>query len=156
MTDGKPDHSLLLLLVRAAAAFRADLDVALASDPGVPEVLRGLHGGQRRLLTMIPPSGARGTDLAARTGITKQALGEFAAGLARAGLLTAEVDPSDRRARLWRLTPDGERAAAAGRQALESVAAEWRTALGDRDYERLIRSLDGVLARRSDNQHSVT
>jgi DNA-binding MarR family transcriptional regulator len=144
MVERKGQESALFLLLRAAAAFREDIEAVIATEPRVPDVLRRLHGGQRRLLTLIPPAGARGTDLAARAGITPQSLGEFAAGLAEVGLVAASVDPGDRRARLWRLTPDGERAARAALEVIASVESAWRDMLGDRDYERLIATLRRV------------
>jgi DNA-binding MarR family transcriptional regulator len=146
MISGKGDERALFLLLRAAAAFREDIETLVATDPAVPDVLRRIRGGQRRLLTMIPPGGARGTDLATRAGMTKQALGELAAGLQHAGLLTAVVDPADRRARIWQLTPDGEQAARGAREVMASVEASWRDALGARDYDRLIATLRRVHA----------
>lgn len=139
MNSGKsvdPD-SLMVLLFRSFQAFRADVDHYLDTAHGVPAVLRELNGGQRRLLTLIPTDGARGTELADKAGISKQALGQFASGLEAAGLIRAESDPADRRARIWRLTPAGTRTARAARATLEAVEAQWRKRLGARHYENL-------------------
>ena len=145
MNHGKRvgSESLMVLLFRAFQAFRADIDDYLATNPGVPAVLNALNGGQRRLLTLIPSGGARGTDLAATAGISKQALGQLAAGLETAGLIRAESDPADRRARIWKLTPAGTKAAGAARSILQAVEARWRARLGPKDYEKLA----GILQR---------
>jgi DNA-binding MarR family transcriptional regulator len=149
MTDGKEQDSALALLIRAARAFRDDIEtVLLADEDATSSILRELRGGQRRLLTLIPITGARGTDLANRLGITKQALGELAVGLENAGLLTAVADPTDGRARIWRLTPAGEIAADAARRVLATVEAGWRDLVGARDYDHLIRTLRRLHALR--------
>jgi DNA-binding MarR family transcriptional regulator len=139
MSSGKgtATENLMLLLGRAFHAFRADIDDHLASTPGVPAALRDLNGGQRRLLTLIPADGARGTELADQAGISKQALGQFASGLEDAGLVRAEPDPSDRRARIWKLTRAGTDSANAARAALQAVETQWRARLGSRDYDKL-------------------
>lgn len=127
----------MVLLFRAVQAFRADIDAHLEITPGVPGVLRALNGGQRRLLTLIPPEGARGTELAERAGMSKQALGQLAADLQTAGLVRAAPDRTDGRARIWKLTAAGARAATASRSTLAAVEAQWRARLGAKDYEAL-------------------
>jgi DNA-binding MarR family transcriptional regulator len=137
---------MMLLLIRASQAFRADIDDHLLSTPGVPSVLRELNGGQRRLLTLIPAQGARGTDLADRAGMSKQALGQLAASLEDAGLIHAEPDRLDRRARIWKLTPAGAKAANAARSTLQAVETQWRARLGPRDYDKLASILTRTLS----------
>ncbi|MQA88173.1 MAG: winged helix DNA-binding protein [Streptosporangiales bacterium] len=58
----------------------------------------------------IDPDGTRLTVLAARTGMTHQSTGELVQTLERCGYLERSTDPSDRRARLVRLTPRGRTA----------------------------------------------
>lgn len=135
---GALGENLLVLLMRSVQEFRADIEQHLDTTSGVPRVLRELNGAERRLLTLIPAEGARGTDLADRAGMSKQALGQLAAGLEEAGLVHAETDPSDRRARIWKLTGAGGKSAAAARATIEAVEARWSAHLGQRDYERLI------------------
>lgn len=138
-------ENLMVLLFRSFQAFRADIDDYLEATPGVPAVLRELNGGQRRLLTLIPIDGARGTDLADKAGISKQALGQLAASLELAGLVRAVSDPADQRARVWRLTAAGTKAARAARSTLEAVEAQWRAHLGAKDYEKLLGILNHSL-----------
>jgi len=140
MNHGKGDaaDNLMVLLFRAFQAFRSDIDNHLATTPGMPGVLRELNGGQRRLLTLIPADVARGTDLAALAGVSKQALGQLAVGLEAAGLIRADPDRADGRARVWSLTPAGAKTARAARSTLNAVEAQWRARLGANDYDKLV------------------
>jgi DNA-binding MarR family transcriptional regulator len=140
---GTAPENLMVLLMRAAQAFRADIDDHLQCTPGIPGVLRELNGGQRRLLTLIPATGARGTELADRAGMSKQALGQLAASLEHAGLIRAEPDRLDGRARIWKLTSAGTKAANAACSTLQAVESRWRARLGPRNYDKLA----GILTR---------
>src|SRR5512132_2209960 len=51
--------------------------------------------------------GSRLTELAERAGLTKQAVGEAATELERLGYVERVPDPSDRRAKIIKLTPSG-------------------------------------------------
>src|SRR5256885_4959440 len=55
----------------------------------------------------IEPDGSRLTDLAARAGYSKQAVGEGTADLERMGYVERVPDPEDRRAKIIRLTEPG-------------------------------------------------
>lgn len=140
---------MLLLLIQAVGSFRADITAHLESNPEPGSRIRNLNGGQRRLLTLIPPDGARGTDLADRAGITKQALGQLASSLEEVGLVSATIDPADRRARIWKLSPRGIRAAQAARDTLRAVETQWRDQLGNRDFDRLMTILSRINTRNS-------
>ena len=129
--DALPDH-LMALLGAALDAFRVDMASARTPAP-----LAGLRSSQLRVLSLTPRQGMRLTDLAARVGMTKQALGEFADELEGRGLLESVRDEQDRRVRLLRLTPRGRRAVAAGERVIAAVEARWRSRLGESDYRRL-------------------
>jgi DNA-binding MarR family transcriptional regulator len=94
-------HVLILL----DHAFRGAKKVLDAAVPPIP----GLRPSHFRLLDYTPSDGIRLTDLAQRANITKQALGEMVVTLQSAGLVEVSPDPSDGRARLVNLTPDGRR-----------------------------------------------
>src|SRR5215216_7981816 len=79
-----------------------------------------LRRSHLRLLSLTPPAGMRVTDLAARVGMTKQALGEFVATLQGGGLVEVAVDERDRRVRLIRPTPAGQEL----QRVIESAIAE--------------------------------
>ncbi|MDA4847375.1 MarR family winged helix-turn-helix transcriptional regulator [Hoeflea poritis] len=66
------------------------------------------------ILGQLPRKGLKQSDLAARTGLTKQAVQQFVDGLVDEGILERQHDPSDARARIVRLT-------AAGRSAMQDA-----------------------------------
>jgi DNA-binding MarR family transcriptional regulator len=103
----------------------------LAERAGFADPLSASH---LRLLESVPVDGARPTDLAARARITKQALGQLATLLSERGYLETVPDPDDRRAKLIRCTPLGQRA----RDDLHAVAAAledaWRDQVGAERY----------------------
>jgi len=70
----------------------------------------------------LDPDGTRLTALAARAGMTHQSMGELVAKLEKLGYVTRTPDPADRRARLVRLTPQGQ---AMLRRAIREIAAIW-------------------------------
>lgn len=146
MTDVKdlfedyPDH-VVALLGQVLDGFRREmLEVARSGDGGPPEI-QGLRSSQVRLLSLTPPEGMRVTDLAARVGMTKQALGEFANDLERLGHLESVRDPTDRRVRILRPTARGLTAVAASDALIASVEARWRERLGPRKWDQLRRLL---------------
>jgi DNA-binding MarR family transcriptional regulator len=81
--------------------------------------------------------GARLTDLAERSGLTKQAVGEAVAELERKGYLERVPDPEDGRAKIIKLTPRGIDAALTGRRLFKEIEDEW----GERYGEERVASL---------------
>lgn len=98
------------------------------ADAGFPEV-RPTHSA---VLRHIASEGSRASDLAARARMTKQSMAYVIEDLTALGLLQSEPDPTDRRARLIRLTRKGEQAsqaliglsAAAERELAKSIGEE--------------------------------
>jgi DNA-binding MarR family transcriptional regulator len=90
------------LLTAAGQRLSAELDHAL-NAAGFPD-LRSAHAP---VFMAIEPDGSRVTELAARTKMTKQAIGEHLRYLADRGYLTISADPSDGRAKKVELTADG-------------------------------------------------
>src|SRR5215204_2076532 len=89
-----------------------------------------LRPSQLRLLSLTPADGLRVTDLAARVGMTKQALGEFVATLQDAGLVEVTVDQRDRRVRLIRPTPAGQELQRVIESAIAAIARRWAAEVG--------------------------
>jgi DNA-binding MarR family transcriptional regulator len=113
---------------------------AEVEEPPMP-----LRGSQFRVLAMVPRGGGRRlTELAVIAGMTKQAMGEFVADLAEAGLVTLSPDPADRRAKLVSLTSTGREAADAARDILARVQQHWADRLGATETETLVRLLRTV------------
>ena len=83
-----------------------------------------------RLLSLTPTTGMRVTDLAARVGMTKQALGELVATLQGAGLVEVTVDQRDRRVRLVRPTPAGRELQRVVESAMAEIERHWEAQVG--------------------------
>ena len=75
--------------------------------------------------------GSRLTDLAARAGMTKQAMGDLVAQCEAWGLVVREPDPHDARARQVRFTPTGLAWLQAFREAVAQAEAEFRAEVGE-------------------------
>src|SRR5215213_7676799 len=91
---------------------------------GMDELHRRLHErgyaeirpGHGCVFRFIDDDGTRLTELAERSGLTKQAVGEVVADLEELGYVERVPDPADRRAKTIVLTRRGRDALAAGRQ----------------------------------------
>jgi DNA-binding MarR family transcriptional regulator len=75
--------------------------------------------------------GSRLTDLAERSGLTKQAVGEAVAELERKGYLERVADPEDGRAKIIKLTQRGVDAARTGRRLFKEIEDEWADRYGE-------------------------
>lgn len=137
----RPDH-LAYLLHTAIRRMRAEAE-ANAPD-GVPR----LQAAQARLLDLIPPQGGRATDLSQRLGVSKQGLGPLVTQLANRGYVEVTQDPGDRRARVIRRTPDGDRVRQQLRDLLAEVEDQWRRDVGSDRYATF-RAVLAELAHRS-------
>lgn len=123
-----PDDAGLNLGVLCFIAYRAMetrvMDAVLAAG------YRDITIAQARMFARIGPYGTRLTDLAEQAQVTKQTAGFLVDQLERGGYVRREPDPADARARLVRITPRGQAAVAAARQAEAEVEAEWARHLG--------------------------
>ena len=81
--------------------------------------------------------GSRLTELAERSGLTKQAVGEAVAELEKLGYVERVPDPRDGRAKIIRLTPRGLDGCLTGRRVFAEIEREWANELG----EELLRGL---------------
>ena len=83
------------------------------------------------------PHGARPTDVAARVGISKQALNYLLRELERLGYLEREPHPDDLRSKRIVLTPRGVAAVGVIREAVAEMEAAWEEQLGPRRFAQL-------------------
>lgn len=83
------------------------------------------------------PWNMRPSDLAARTGMTKQALNYLLGQLEELGYLTREPDIEDRRFKRIRITPRSVQAVAVIRESVREVEDEWSRQLGRERFEQL-------------------
>lgn len=129
------------LLIRTARLFN---ERAVARGP----TLRGLdlRPAHTALFPHLTLEGTRLTALAAKMGVTKQAVGQVVAELEQAGVLCRVPDPSDGRAKLVRFTTEGYDALLAGFSALHEIEAELAADLGEALMHRLNRDLAKLLS----------
>ena len=118
------DAATLQLLFKAARLANERALARAASDPARPPV-RAAHTA---LFPHLDFEGIRLTDLAARVGVTKQAVGQLVDDLARLGMVERVGDPADRRAKRVRFSRRGHAALLHGlgilREVEETLAAE--------------------------------
>jgi DNA-binding MarR family transcriptional regulator len=73
----------------------------------------------------IDPNGTRVTVLATRAGMTHQAMAQLVSELEDRGIVERVADPSDRRARLVRLTDEGRERVKAALKQIAVIEKEW-------------------------------
>jgi DNA-binding MarR family transcriptional regulator len=129
------------LLLKAARLFNERAIARVRAETGAD--LRAAHTA---LFPHIDFAGTRLTQLAARVGTSKQAVGELVAELEAMGMLRRAVDPADARARLVSFTPRGKRALLHGLGVLGELEAELAEALGKARLDRLRADLTRLLA----------
>jgi DNA-binding MarR family transcriptional regulator len=83
------------------------------------------------------PENARPSDLAARTGMTKQALNYLLGQMEQLGYLTRSQDDEDRRFKRIHVTPRGAGAIKAIREIVLEVEADWARRLGPGRFAQL-------------------
>jgi len=93
------------------------------------------------------PQGARPSELAARLGVSKQALNYLLGELERLDYLERQPDPDDLRSKRIALTARGTAAIEVIRAAVTEVEAAWAAQLGEKDFAHLRRILLRLNAR---------
>jgi DNA-binding MarR family transcriptional regulator len=89
-------------------------------------------------LVLYPgPQGIRPSDLAARRGMSKQAVNYLLGELERLGYLERRPDPDDRRSKRIALTKRGVQAGHTIRNAVSEVEREWEAKLGPKRFAGL-------------------
>ncbi len=96
------------------------------ADAGHPTIRQG-HGCVFRF---VDEDGSRLTDLAERSGLTKQAVGEVVADLEQLGYVERAPDPEDGRAKLIKLTARGADALDTGRAIFAEMERDWAERFG--------------------------
>jgi DNA-binding MarR family transcriptional regulator len=76
-------------------------------------------------------NGSRLTELAENAGLTKQAVGEAVAELEALGYAARLPDPTDKRAKIIKLTPRGVEACLTGRRLFSEIESEWAEEVGE-------------------------
>ncbi len=105
--------------------------------------VRRAHG---RVFEAIDPSGSRVTDMAERTRMTKQAMGQLVDHLEDGGYVTRDPDPDDGRAKLVVLTEKGRRVTRTAIAATNRLERRWARHLGERRANEFRCALEEIVA----------
>jgi DNA-binding MarR family transcriptional regulator len=112
------------------------------ADEGYPEIRPG-HGCVFRF---IDDEGTRLTELADRSGYSKQAVGEVVADLEALGFVERVPDPEDGRAKTIMLTERGRGALAAGRRVFAEIEQRWIDEFGEERIAQMRETAEMLLA----------
>ncbi|HEX9069037.1 MAG TPA: MarR family winged helix-turn-helix transcriptional regulator [Ktedonobacterales bacterium] len=94
----------------------------------------------------IPPEGIRLTALADAALMTKQSMGYLVDDLEALGYVERVPDPTDRRAKVVRLTARGRAVEDTVRKVIWQIEADWAARLGHKEYQHLTRLLRALIA----------
>jgi DNA-binding MarR family transcriptional regulator len=94
-----------------------------------------------------PENGSRLTELAELANMTKQSVGEVTSDLEQLGYLERVADPDDGRAKIIRLTAQGQRAHRIGHQLIDELEREWGERYGEERIVALRDALEAVAAQ---------
>jgi DNA-binding MarR family transcriptional regulator len=131
------EYPLIALLQDVQRQMQDELHARLRAQ-GWPEV-RPSHGC---VFGGMRPEGVRLTDLAERSRITKQSVGEIVTDLEELGWVERIPDPADRRAKLVRLTAQGQEVQSAARATFAEIEAEWGERIGKKKLAALRAALE--------------
>ena len=137
--ERRKKESVGQLLFRSARLFNEAALARMQGEMGLPAV-RASHTS---LFPFIELEGTRLTELAARVGVSKQAVGQLVEELEEMGILERAPDPADGRAKLVRFSARGRRGLLEGLAVLRRMEAELSARLASGDLERL----HGILLR---------
>ena len=127
--DTQRDIPLIALLSRVKDAVAEELFSRL-TELGFAE-LRPAHGC---VFGNIEDRGSRLTDLAERSGFTKQSVGEAVADLERLGFVERVRDPADGRAKIIQLTAHGRDALTASEEIFADIERRFTDEIGRERY----------------------
>jgi DNA-binding MarR family transcriptional regulator len=111
----------------------------------------GLRPSQQRVLARTPPEGMRAGELADRTRMTAQSLGQYVEVLKHLGYLESIPDPHDRRVKLIRPTPRGREVGAAVRREIRRLEERWAAEIGEPGWQQQRAVLSKLAANASDD-----
>jgi DNA-binding MarR family transcriptional regulator len=134
--DTQRDLPLIALLSRVRDAVAEELFTRL-TELGFGE-LRPAHGC---VFANIDDGGARLTELAERSGFTKQSVGEAVADLERLGFVERVRDPADGRAKIIQLTAHGREALTASDEIFSDIEGRFAEEIGRERYAQFRRTL---------------
>jgi len=132
------ENDLGRALERASAAANRELFARLtalghAVRPAIMPVFMGLD-----------PAGTHITVLAARAGISRQAMSALVRDVEAAGLVATSQDPGDKRALLVELTETGAAMCRDAAELSHAITAEWQAKLGEKQFSALLETTRAI------------
>lgn len=124
-----------MLFVANRALEQRAFDALIAS--GITDITLA----QARVAARIGPDGTRVSDLALQARVTKQSAAFLVEQLEAAGYVERVPDPTDRRARLVRLTNRSRRLAEVADAEVQRVLAEWADHVGEERLRQMYETL---------------
>jgi DNA-binding MarR family transcriptional regulator len=137
-TNDQRVFTVLIGFRRTARLMVEELTKRLEAD-GFGEV----HPSYHALFENIDPGGTRLTELAARAEMTHQSMSELVATLERRGWVERRRDPTDGRARLICLTPEGRELTRRGLHHIKEIEAKWQQRWREAGYDGQLRDVLG-------------
>jgi len=137
------DTATLQLLFKAARLANEEALARVAASAAAGPRVRPAHTA---LFPHLDFEGIRLTDLAAKVGVTKQAVGQLVDDLAELGMVERVSDPDDSRAKRIRFSKRGHAALMHGLGVLGEVQQELVAAVGARRIRELHDALAQVIA----------
>lgn len=139
--EPEPGPPLPTLLTQAK-----DLTVELLHRRLAEQGFAGVRYRHGSVFRFIDPEGSRLTELAERSKLSKQAIGELVDELERLGYVERAPDPRDRRAKIIRLTERGAQGQAAAAAIVTGIEQEWAAHLGGERIVELRRTVQDIIA----------
>jgi DNA-binding MarR family transcriptional regulator len=112
-----------------------------AHDAVVAAGITDITVAQARVAARIGPDGSRVSDLAEQARVTKQSAAFLVEQLEAAGYVERVPDPTDRRARLVRLTTRARRVAEVADAEVQRVISEWAHHVGEERLRQMHETL---------------
>ncbi len=139
---GKDDRRMIgaLLRIPREAALRQVVAGLAAADFG------DVRPAHFTVFQHMPPEGIRLTALADAALMTKQSMGYLVDDLETLGYVERVPDPTDRRAKVVRLTMRGRAVEETVRTVIRQIEADWAARLGQEEYQHLTRLLRALIA----------
>lgn len=139
---GEEDRRMIgaLLRIPREAALRQVVAGLAAADFG------DVRPAHFTVFQHIPPEGIRLTSLADAALMTKQSMGYLVDDLETLGYVERVPDPTDRRAKVVRLTVRGRAVEETVRKVIRQIEADWAARLGQEEYQHLTRLLRALIA----------
>ena len=130
----EPNLGILLFVAYRALEQRAH-DAIVAA--GITDITLA----QARVAARIGQHGTRVSELAEQARVTKQSAGFLVEQLEAAGYVERVPDPTDRRARLVRLTARADRVVQTANAEVDRVLTEWATRVGTNRLQQMHETL---------------